>query len=415
MAVECGLDGAGLANAVAAPMNWHFVTPGSLVASRSSTIVLSATEAAELTRIAKRQSARAAAARRARLILLLAAGHTWAAIGERLHCPATYIALWNKRFVANRIAGLFSRNAGRSPTTLTHALEARIMEWSVKRRPADGSRNWSTRKLARQLGVSHMMIARVWRKHALRPRPDGIEDYMVLKDPAFKTKGADIIGLYLRPPQHAAVFCVDATTGIRALDRYGPVFSASHHQAKYRDSEYCRYGAHALHTALSSRTGDALGGSAARNTSAEFVAFLTDIVVNQPHGGRVCVIADNLPVRQSAALRDFLVAHPRVRVHFAFTYSSWLNQVEQWFSKIEHDSINDGLSMSGRGLTKKLMRRMRYREIAPKSLKWKCFNFTTRSTSICGADQLQLCHDPQEDQLDFPTGPARGRRKSNPP
>ena len=176
----------------------------------SNTIVLSKMEEAELKQRATSQAGRADEARRARLILLLDSGHTWAAIRDKLDCTDSFIDRWSKRFLAERLAGLFSRHAGQLPTTLTPAVEARILEWSVKRKPTDGSTHWSTRKLAAQLGISHMMVARVWRKHALRPHR--LEGYMASNDPEFETKAAEIIGLYLHPPQHAAVFCVDEKT-----------------------------------------------------------------------------------------------------------------------------------------------------------------------------------------------------------
>ena len=138
-----------------------------------STITLSTMEQTELTQRATRQAGRADEARRARLILLLGAGHTWATIRDKLDCTDSFIARWRKRFAGERLAGLFSRHAGQLPTTLTPALEARILEWSVKRRPTDGSTHWSTRKLGAQLKVSHMMVARVWRKHALKPHRRG--------------------------------------------------------------------------------------------------------------------------------------------------------------------------------------------------------------------------------------------------
>ena len=170
----------------------------------------------ELTRRASSRAGRADEARRARLILLLDSGHTWAAIRGKLDCTDSFIDRWSKRFLAERLAGLFSRHAGQLPTTLTPAVEARILEWSVKRKPVD-STHWSTRKLGAQLGISHMMVARVWRKHALRPHR--LEGYMASNDPEFESKAAEIIGLYLHPPQHAAVFCVDEKTAIQALDR----------------------------------------------------------------------------------------------------------------------------------------------------------------------------------------------------
>src|SRR3990170_688061 len=186
-----------------------------------NTISLSTVEHEELTQRASSQCGRADEARRARLILLLDSRQTWASIRDKLDCTDSFIDRWSKRFAEERLAGLFSRHAGQLPTTLTPALEARILEWSVKRKPGDGSTHWSTRKLAAQLKVSHMMVARVWRKHALRPHR--LEGYMASNDPELETKAAEIIGLYLHPPQHAAVFCVDEKTAIQALDRKDPV------------------------------------------------------------------------------------------------------------------------------------------------------------------------------------------------
>src|SRR6266566_4020496 len=149
-----------------------------------NTIVLTDAERMELNQRASSRSGRADDARRARLVLLLEAGHTWAEIRDKLDCNDAFIDRWSKRFAQERLAGLFSRHAGQEPSTLTPALEARILEWTVKRKPPDGSTQWSTRKLAEQLGVSHMMIARVWRKHSLKPhRLDG---YMASDDPDFE-------------------------------------------------------------------------------------------------------------------------------------------------------------------------------------------------------------------------------------
>jgi transposase len=345
----------------------------------SNTIVLSKMEEAELTQRATSQSGRADEARRARLILLLDSGHTWAAIRDKLDCTDSFIDRWSKRFLAERLAGLFSRHAGQLPTTLTPAVEARILEWSVKRKPADGSTHWSTRKLAAHLSISHMMVARVWRKHALRPHR--LEGYMASNDPEFETKAAEIIGLYLHPPQHAAVYCVDEKTAIQALDRLDPVLPLSPGRAERHGFEYYRHGTLSLYAAFNTKTGEVLGKTAARHTSAEFVAFLTDIVANQPRGKEIRVIADNLSAHKSALVKDFLAAHPKVRLHFTPTYSSWLNQVELWFSKIERDVIARGVFTSVPDLKRKLMRYIRHYNKAPKTVKWKYFDPTKRITS----------------------------------
>ena len=343
----------------------------------SNTISLSKAERMELSQRATSQAGRADDARRARLILLLEAGETWAQIREKLSCNDAFIDRWSKRFIDERLAGLFSRHAGQEPSTLTPELEACILEWTVKRKPRDAT-HWSTRKLADQLGVSHMMIARVWRKHSLKPQR--LDGYMTSDDPDFEKKAADIIALYLHPPQHAAVFCVDEKTAIQALDRLDPVLPLSPGRAERHGFEYYRHGTLSLYAAFNTKTGEVLGKTAARHTSAEFVAFLTDIVVNQPRGKEIHVIADNLSAHKTGQVKAFLEAHPKVHLHFTPTYSSWLNQVELWFSKIERDVIARGVFTSVPDLKRKLMRYIREYNKEPKTVKWKYFDPTRRIT-----------------------------------
>ena len=331
-------------------------------------ITLTNTERMELTRRANSRTARAEDARRARLILLLSEGHTWDEVSERINCSRGFVASWSKRFSEQRIAGLYSRHLGQVATVLTPQLEARILG-ATRRAPSGGQTHWSTRRLAEQLEVSHMMVARVWRKHGLKPHR--IERYMASNDPDFERKAADIIGLYLNPPQHAAVFCVDEKTAIQALDRKDPVLPLSPGRAERHGFEYFRHGTLSLYAAFNTKTGEVLGKTAPRHTSAEFVAFLTDIVVNQPRGKEIHVIADNLAAHKSESVKAFLAAHPNVHLHFTPTYSSWLNQVELWFGKIERDVIARGVFTSVSDLKRKLMRYIRQYNKAPKTVKWK--------------------------------------------
>src|ERR1700719_1754143 len=344
-----------------------------------NTIALTDAERLELNQRATSRSGRVDDARRARLMLLLEAGHTWAAIRDKLDCNDAFIDRWMKRFREERLAGLFSRHAGQEASTLTPALEARILEWTVKRKAPDGSTQWSTRKLGGQLNVSHMMVARVWAKHGLKPQR--VDRYMASNDPDFETKAADVIGLYLNPPAHAAVFCVDEKTAIQALDRKDPVLPLSPGRAERHGFEYFRHGTLSLYAAFNTKTGEVLGKTAARHTSAEFVAFLADIVANQPRGKEIRVIADNLSAHKSALVKDFLEAHPKVRLHFTPTYSSWLNQVELWFSKIERDVIARGVFTSVPDLKRKLMRYIRRYNQQPKPVKWKYFDPSRRISS----------------------------------
>ena len=341
---------------------------------------LTKSERMELQRQASARNGRADAARHARLILLLAEGCTWAQIRAKLDCSDSYISRWSKRFENERLAGLFARHAGRERYKVTERLEARVLAWTTKRKPADGSTHWSSRKLATELGggISHMTVARIWAKHGLKPHQ--VRGYIASNDPDFEAKAAEIIGLYLNPPQHAAVFCVDEKTAIQALDRKDPVLPLSPGRAERHGFEYFRHGTLSLYAAFNTKTGEVLGKTAARHTSAEFVAFLTDIVTNQPRGKEIHVIADNLSAHKTQRVEDFLTTHPNVHLHFTPTYASWLNQVELWFAKIERDVIARGVFTSVADLKRKLMRYIRQYNQQSKPVKWKYFDTSRRIT-----------------------------------
>src|SRR5512138_1433589 len=331
-------------------------------------INLTKTESRELTKQASSRTGRAEDARRARLVLLLAEGHTWDEICERLPCSRGFIDSWSKRFAAERVAGLYSRHRGQSASVLTPRLEARILEWTLKRKPSDGSTHWSTRKLGTALGVSHMMVSRVWTKHALKPhRVDG---YLASTDPEFEAKAADVIGLYLNPPAHAAVFCVDEKTAIQALDRKDPVLPLSPGRAERHGFEYYRHGTLSLYAALDVKSGRVTGKTASRHTSADFIAFISGIVRQAKWAKEIHIVLDNLSAHKTKAVEEFLRDNPRVRFHFTPTYSSWLNQVELWFAKIERDVIARGIFTSKRDLARKLRRYIdRYNQDA-KPFRW---------------------------------------------
>src|SRR5258708_3983419 len=169
---------------------------------------------------------------------------------------------------------------------------------------SDGSTHWSTRKLAERLGISHMRVARIWAKHGLKPHR--LERYMASDDPDFETKAAEVIGLYLNPPSHAAVFCVDEKTAIQALDRLDPVLPLSPGRLERHGFEYYRHGTLSLYAAFNTKTGEVLGKTAPRHTSAEFVAFLADILAPQPKRKEIHVICDNLSAHKTPRVEQFL-------------------------------------------------------------------------------------------------------------
>lgn len=177
-------------------------------------------------------------------------------------------------------------------------------------------------------------------------KPHRLERYIASDDPDFERKAADIIGLYMNPPQHAAIFCVDEKTAIQALDRLDPVRPLSPGRVERHGFEYFRHGTLSLYAAFNTQTGEVLGKTAERHTSAEFVALLTDLLAHHPHHREVHVILDTLSAHKTKHVETFLQAHPHVRLHFTPTYSSWLNQVELWFAKIERAVIARGIFTS---------------------------------------------------------------------
>jgi len=194
---------------------------------------------------------------------------------------------------------------------------------------------------------------------------------MASDDPEFETKAADVIGLYLHPPQHAAVFCVDEKTAIQALDRLDPVLPLSPGRAERHGFEYKPNGTLSLYAALEVQTGKVHGKTAERHTSAEFVAFLDQVVSTCKPGQQVHVILDNLSAHKTAQVTAFLEQNRNVKLHFTPTYSSWLNQVEIWFARLEREVIARGIFTSVQDLARKLMRYIRAYSKTARPFRWK--------------------------------------------
>jgi transposase len=193
---------------------------------------------------------------------------------------------------------------------------------------------------------------------------------MASNDPAFESKTADIIGLYLKPPLNAAVFCVDEKSAIQALDRLDPVLPLSPGRAERHGFEYFRHGTLSLYAALETQSGQVIGKTTQRHTSAEFVAFLGELIATQPAGKAIHAIVDNLSAHKTKRVAEFLQANPKLTLHYTPTYSSWLNQVELWFSKIQRDLIARGIFTSKHDLSRKIMRYIRHHNKTARPFKW---------------------------------------------
>jgi transposase len=319
-------------------------------------LVLSAPERTELEAMARSRTLAAGLVERARVILALAAGESYAALSARLAVSTTTLTRWRKRFERQRVAGLHDAPRSGRGDRVSPALEAKVLALTQQPPPVPFT-HWTTRRVAARLGLNHMTVHRIWHRAGLKPHR--LERYVASPDPDFERKAADIIGLYLNPPTHAVVFCVDEKTAIQALDRRDPVLPLSPGRAERHGFEYVRHGTLSLYAALNVGTGAVEGMTAARHTSADFLAFLDRVIATQPRRRAIHLIVDNLSAHKTKAVEAWLVAHPRVELHYTPTYSSWLNQVELWFAKIERDCIARGIFTSTADLRRKLMQYIR--------------------------------------------------------
>jgi transposase len=338
-------------------------------------ILLTTEDREELMRRAASRTLAAADVFKAKLILALADGHSYSRIERELSTSRPTIARWKARFDMAGMAGLRGRHVGSRPRKLTPAVVARVLK-KIQQKPADGSTHWSCRKLARATELSSTTVHRILASNRLKPHR--LDRYMASNDPAFEEKATDIIGLYMNPPQHAAVFCVDEKTAIQALDRLDPVLPMSPGRAEKHGFEYFRHGTLSLYAALDVQTGKVLGKTAQRHTSAEFISFLNEIVSKTPAEKEIHIVLDNLSAHKTKTVNEFLEQNPRVRFHFTPTYSSWLNQVEIWFAKIERNVIARGVFKSVKDLSQKLMKYIREYDKTAAPFNWKYTNISNR-------------------------------------
>jgi len=329
---------------------------------------LTPSERGELQGYLRKRNLPASVAVRMRIILLLDEGVSYREIEEQLGAFPSTISRWKQRYEKDGVLGLATIHHGKPQQKLKPQLSAKVLE-RTRQSPPDGSTHWSLRKMAAVMKVSKNLIARIWKEADLKPHR--LERYMASNDPQFEQKAAAIIGLYLNPPQNAAVFCVDEKSAIQALNRLDRRLPLSPGRAEKHGFEYYRHGTLSLYAALNPQTGEVLGQTAPRHTSQEFVAFLEEVVATQPEDRQVHVILDNFSTHKTDLVKGFLKQHPHVQFHFTPTYSSWLNQVESWFSKLQRDVIDRGIFSSVADLKRKILRYIRLYGKTAKPFQWK--------------------------------------------
>jgi transposase len=302
-------------------------------------LILTADERQRLESLAHRSRSAAAVARRARIILACAEGTDSKVVARRLHVTPATVCKWRGRFVRQRLDGLYDEPRPGAKRTITDAQVEQVIVRTLETTPR-GATHWSTRDMAKAVGLSHMAISRIWRTFGLQPHRS--ETFKLSTDPLLIDKVRDIVGLYLHPPAHAAVFCVDEKPQIQALDRTQPLLPMRPGQVERRTHDYKRHGTTTLFAALNVKTSDVITQFHQRHRSAQFREFLDLIDARVPRGLDVHLIMDNYSTHKTPVIRNWFAKRPRFHVHFTPTYGSWLSLVERWFAELTMKQIRRG-------------------------------------------------------------------------
>jgi transposase len=308
---------------------------------------LSVEDQATLVRYARGRTVSQALALRARIVLRCATGDRQCAIAEELGITDDTVRKWERRFATRGIAGLSDAPKPNVHRKLSDERVEEIVRLTLGSLPK-GSTHWSTRKLAKKAGASQSSVSRVWRAFQLKPHRT--RTFTLSTDDFFVEKVRDIVGLYMSPPDHAVVLCLDEKSQIQALERTQPILPLVFGQSERATATYARHGTTNLFAALDVKSGVVIGECYPLKRAAEFRRFLNRVDASVPAELSVHIVVDNSSIHHTPAIRRWLKNHPRFHIHFTPTYSSWLNLVERWFAKLTNDALRRSSHLDTREL-----------------------------------------------------------------
>jgi transposase len=295
---------------------------------------------------ARSTSLRAGLVERARIVLAAGDGKGTTTIARHLSVSRPTVIKWRDRYAMAGLDGLGDAPRAGRPKRLD---DSRIIARTLAPPPQQlGVTHWSTRLLARELGVGDASVARAWRRYLIQPFRR--ETFKFSTDPELEAKVRDIVGLYLDPPAKAIVLCVDEKSQIQALDRTQPILPLRPGLPERATHDYVRHGTTTLFAALEVATGRVTNACYERHRNDEFLAFLKVVARTYPRH-QLHLVVDNYQTHKHPAVNAWLEKHPRVQLHFTPTSASWLNLVEVFFSIISRQAIRRGSYTSVRDLT----------------------------------------------------------------
>jgi len=304
-------------------------------------ITLNPDQRAALQQQARSRSLPARVVERARIVLLAAQGQQDKQIAAAMKTTPKKVSRWRSRFLTLGMAGL-ERDAprpGRTPK-ISASFIRRVVNLTTRHKPPNAT-HWSTRSMATAVGISEASVRRIWRSHGLKPHR--VESFKISHDPEFAEKLEDIVGLYLNPPEHALVLCVDEKSQIQALDRTQPGLPLKRGRSQTMTHDYKRNGTATLFAALNAANGEVYGLCQQRHRHQEWLKFLRLLDQTMPAHLDLHLIGDNYATHKHPKVQRWLERRPRFHMHFTPTSASWLNMVERFFRDLTQNRLRRGV------------------------------------------------------------------------
>ena len=334
---------------------------------RAAAIELSDVEERELMALTRKHGAPQALAERARIVLAAAGGLTNKEIASKLGICTHTVGTWRNRFAGRRVDGLYDEPRPGAPRQIEDDEIAVVIRKTLETRPK-GATHWSLRTMAKEISHAPSTVHRIWRAFGLQPHR--AETFKLSSDPLFVEKVRDIVGLYLSPPERAAVLCVDEKSQVQALDRTQPLLPMRPGQVERRTHDYKRHGTTSLFAALDVKAGTIVGKCMVRHRTQEFRKFLDEVERNVPADLDIHVIMDNYGTHKTKLIRDWFAKRPRWHVHYTPTSASWINQVERFFALLTQRALSRGVFRSVAELEQAIKAYIAANNADPKPFRW---------------------------------------------
>jgi transposase len=332
-------------------------------------LILSSDERIKLEQWARRPKTAQRLALRSRIVLACASGLSNTQVAQKLNLTLPTVGKWRSRFIDDRLEGLLDEPRPGAPRTITDARIEEVIGRTLESKP-EAATHWSTRGMAKAMGLSQTAISRIWRAFGLQPHRT--ETFKLSTDPLFVEKVRDVVGLYLNPPERAIVLCIDEKSQVQALNRTQPLLPLGPGQAERGTHDYERNGVTSLFAALNVATGEVIGKCHRRHRQQEFVKFMDQVdatLIKEPDVS-IHVVMDNYGTHKTAKVKRWFQRHPEYHVHFIPTSSSWLNQVERFFAAITERRIRRGSFVSVKALEQAIREYLEHHNQDPKPFVW---------------------------------------------